>query len=541
MTDSSMDVLVQFHRERIASLLKRRQQQQRRAQQSKATLSDLSLQGRTVINSHLSAPEMVLAIPELILVILEFLPFENLPQVCLVCNLWRTLAQPLLWRQDIFLENYYQIRAFTDAVVTHGVWVKSLDFSTRINNDEKADGGPLARIDLTNILPYTPRLRSIDVRECAMDEHPLLALAPYSQLESIDFTQTQYQILDLGSDGSRDFFAAWPQLKHLRISGKEGDYKFMASTALEKALLVSNSLHLETMELSNFPFWMESTIHHVVSTNAGYLRHLNLTNCNFFPLVFEEVLAGATQLESLGLHCCSISQDSLVGIAQAHPRLKSLSLSQLIELPTDAMAEVARAYPSLVSLALRDCGNIAKAARQFLAHCPQLCSLHIYDLAGPNVMDIFLGAPWVCRGLEDIQIERIDYRPDEFSSAEVRDNAIKAMWGQLAAQTLLHSLLLRFCLPHSGAKILHPNGFHDSVQEKDRIMLDDGRYQLGALKRLRRFGLQGYSMWEYADVAWMVRSFPRLERFQYDRKELTIPQWSWLRTHHPSIQLISWS
>lgn len=535
-----MDVLVQFHRERIASLLKRRQQQ-RRAQQSLATLSDLSLQERTVTNSHLSAPEKFLDIPELILVVLEFLPVEDLPQVCLVCNLWRTLAQPLLWRQDIFLENYYQIRAFTNAVVTHGVWVQSLDFSNRINNDERLEGGPLALIDLTNILPHTPRLRSIDVRECAMDKHPLIVLAPYPQLESIDFTQSQHQILDLGSDGSRDFFAAWPRLKHLRISGKEGDYKFEASTALEKALLVSNSLHLETMELSNFPFWMESTIHHVVSTNAGYLRHLNLTNCNFFPLVFEEILAGAMQLEFFELDRCFISKDSLVRIAQAHPRLKSLFLSRLIELPTDAMVDVARACPSLVSLALGDCGNIAKAARQFLAHCPQLRSLHIYDLPGPNVMDLFMGAPWVCRGLEDIQIERIDYRPDEFSSAEARDKAIKAMWGQLAAQTLLHSLLLRFCLPQSGAKVLHPHGYHDNVQVKDRIMLEDGRYQLEALRRLRRFGLQGYSMWEYADVAWMVRSFPRLERFQYHRKELTIPQWSWLRIHHPGIQLISWS
>ncbi|KAG0294794.1 hypothetical protein BGZ97_004982 [Linnemannia gamsii] len=533
-----MDDVVQFHRGRIASLLKR-QQQQRRAQQAMTTLSDLSLQGRTAINSHLSAPEKFLAIPELILAVLEFLPLENLPQVCLVSNLWRTLAQPLLWRQDILFEKVSQIRAFTNAVVTHGIWVQSLNFSIRNNNDERAVSSPLARIDLTNILTHTPRLRSIDVRECAMDKHPLLFLAPYWQLESIGFTQSEDQFLDLGSNGNKDLFAAWPQLKHLRIWGKEDDYKHVASAALEKALLASNSLHLETIELSNFPFWMASTIHHLVFTNASYLRHLDLAHCNFLPLVLEEILAVAMQLESLGLHYCSTSTDSLLRIAQDHPRLKSLSLSRWIELPTDVMAEVARACPSLVSLALEDCGNIAKAARQFLAHCPQLRSLHIYDLEGPYVMDLFLGAPWVCRGLEEIQIERIDYRPNEFLSAEARDGSIRAMWGQLAAQTHLHSLLLRFCLPQAGAKVLHPNGNYGNAQDKDKIMLDDGRCQLGALKRLKRFGLQGYSVWEYTDVAWMVKSFPRLEQFRYDRNELNIPQWSWLRTHHPDIQLIS--
>ncbi|KAF9139570.1 hypothetical protein BG015_001970 [Linnemannia schmuckeri] len=533
MTDNSIGALVQFHRQRIASLLKR-QEQQLRAQQS---LSSLASSVNTTITSPLPASETFLTIPELVLTVLKFLPTKNLPQVCLVCNLWSALAQPILWRQDIRLESDFQIQAFATSVITHGAWVQSLDFSTRKDDEE---GISLTHIDLTNIIPYTPRLRSIDVRDRTMDEHPLILLAPCSQLESIAFSQCQARILEFGVDDNRDFFSAWPQLKHLRISGTDKECISSASASLEKALVSSKSLHLETLELDFFRFWCPSTIHHLVRTNAGHLRHLDIATCKFSLLEFEKILARATQLESLGLHRCPYSVECLLRIAETHPQLKRLSLTDWFDFPIDVVTQVARACPLLEFLELEECGDMGIAARQFLAHCPRLRTLSLFPLEGPNVMNLFLGEPWVCQGLEEFRVEAIEYQPDEFPSAEARNRAIRAMWQQLAAQTRLQSLLLQFSLPKSGAKVLHPDGdFRNSPQsKKNRILLDDGLHQLGALKRLKHLGVIGYSTWDFADVEWMARSFPWLELFWYHRDDMTVPQWSWLRTHRPEIELI---
>ncbi|KAF8943800.1 hypothetical protein BGZ47_005060 [Haplosporangium gracile] len=533
MTDNSIGALVQFHRARIASLLKR-QEQQLRAQQS---LSSSASSVHTTIASPLSASETFLTIPEVVRIVFKFLPTKDLPQVCLVCNLWSALAQPLLWRQDIRLESDSRIQVFAASVVTHGAWVQSLDFSTKKDDEQ---GINLTHVDLTNIIPYTPRLRSIDVRDRTMDEHPLIILAPCSQLESIAFSQCQARVLDLGVDDNRDLFSAWPQLKHLRISGTDKERISSASVSLEKALVSSSSLHLETLELDFFWFWCPSTIYHLIRTNAGHLRHLDIATCKFSLLEFEEILAEAPQLESLGLHMCAYSTESLLRIAKTHPQLKRLSLTDWFEFPIDVVTQVARACPLLEFLELEKCGNMGIAARQFLAHCPRLRTLNLFPLEGPNVMNLFLGEPWVCQGLEEFRVEAIEYQPDEFPSTEARNRAIKAMWRQLAAQTQLQSLLLQFSLPKSGAKVLHPDGeFRNSSQDrKNRILLGDGLHQLGALKRLKHLGVVGYSMWDFADVEWMARSFPWLELFWYHRDDMTVPQSSWLRTHRPEIELI---
>ena len=211
MKDNSIDALVMFHRQRIASLLKR-QEQQRRAQHS---LLSVSMSANTTTVSPLSASKTFLNIPELVLTVLNFLYTKDLPQACLVCSLWSALAQPLLWRHGICLGSDSQIQAFAASVATCGAWVQSLNFNAKSHGEK---GISLSYINLTNILSHTPQLRSIDVRDRIMDEHPLIALAPCSQLQSIAFTQCQDRVLDLGADGNRDMFSAWPQLKHLSIS-----------------------------------------------------------------------------------------------------------------------------------------------------------------------------------------------------------------------------------------------------------------------------------------------------------------------------------
>lgn len=531
--DNSIDALVMFHRQRIASLLKR-QEQQRRAQHS---LLSVSMSANTTTVSPLSASETFLTIPELVLTVLKFLYTKDLSQACLVCSLWSALAQPLLWRHSIRLGSDSQFQAFAASVANCGAWVQSLDFSTKSHDEE---GISLSHIDLTNILSHTPQLRWIDVRDRRMDEHPLIVLAPCSQLESIAFTQCQYRVLNLGAGGSRDIFSAWPQLKHLSISGTDWEKQSAAATSLEKALMATKSLHLETINLDFFPSWSPLTVHHLVRTNADHLRHLDLATCNFIPHeFFEEILAGATQLESFGLHKCLHAPERLLRIAQTHPRLKRLSLTDWVEFPTDVVTQVARACPLLESLELDNCGDAVIAARQFLAHCPHLRTLILYPLEGPNVMNLFLSEPWVCKELVEFRVEGIEYRPDEFKSTEARDGAIKAMWRQLAAQTHMQSLLLQFTLPKSGAKVLQPDGnnANKSQDKKDRIQHEDGLYQLGALKRLKDLGVIGYSVWEFADVEWMARSFPWLELFWYHRDDMAVPQSSWLRTHRPEIEL----
>ncbi|KAK3809025.1 MAG: hypothetical protein JOS17DRAFT_540129 [Linnemannia elongata] len=533
MKDNSVDALVMFHRQRIASLLKR-QEQQRRAQH---TLLSKSMSASTIAVSPLSASETFLTIPELVLTVLKFLYTKDLAQACLVCSLWSALAQPLLWRHGTRLGSDFKVQAFAASVANCGAWVQSLHFSPKSHLDE---GISLSHIDLTNILSHTPQLRWIDVRERIMDEHPLMALAPCSQLESIAFTQYQDRVLDLGADGSRDIFSAWPQLKHLSISGTTWERQSAAASSLEKALVATKSLHLETINLDFFPSWSPLTVHHLVRTNADHLRHLDLATCNFIPQeFFEEILAGVTQLESFGLHKCLHDPKELLRIAQTHPRLKRLSLTDWIEFPTNIVTQVARACPLLEYLELDNCGDAVIAARQFLAHCPQLRTLILFHLEGPNVMNLFLGEPWVCKGLDEFRVEGIEYRPDEFTSAATRNVAIKAMWRQLAAQTHMQSLLLQFTLPKSGAKVLHPYGDNPnkSQDKKDRIHHEEGLYQLRALKRLKDLGVLGYSVWEFADVEWMARSFPWLELFWYDRDDMAVPQSSWLRTHRPEIEL----
>lgn len=532
MNDNSIDALVMFHRQRIASLLKR-QEQRRRAQHF---LSSVSMSANTTTISPLSASEAFFTIPELVLTVLKFLYMEDLPQACLVCRLWSALAQPLLWRHDIRLESDSQIQAFAASVTTCGAWVQSLDFRTRSNEEEF----PFSHIDLTNILPHTPQLRWIDVRDRTMDKHPLMVLAPCSQLESIAFTQCEDHFLDLGPDGNRDIFSVWPQLKHLSISGTDWERQSAAAALLEKALVDTKSLHLETINLDTFPTWSPLTVHHLVRTNADYLRYLDLVNCRFILHdFFEETLVAATQLESFGLHKCLHATRRLLQFAQTHPRLKRLSLTDWVHFPTDVMTQVARACPLLESLELDNCGDTVIAARQFLAHCPHLRTLILFPLDGPNVMDLFLGEPWVCKGIEKFRIKRIDYQPSAFTSTEARDGAIKAMWRQLAAQTHMRSLLLQFTLPKYGAMVLHPDGdsARKSQHKKVRNLHDDGLYQLEALKRLKELGVIRYCVWEFADVEWMARSFPCMKRFWYHRDEVSVPQSSWLRFHRPEIWL----
>ncbi|KAG0379129.1 hypothetical protein BGX24_001592 [Mortierella sp. AD032] len=545
MTDDSMDALRGFHRERIASLL-RRQQQHLGVLQSETSLPFIATDSS---NRGILADETVATrfqqIPELVLMVLEHIPLSHLPQISLVSKLWSILAQPLLWR-NIHLEDTYQVGLMTPYVTTHGLWIQSLDFrdfefrATGFYDSDPSIGSMrsnLYMIDLASILPHTPRLQSIDVRDCDMDQHPLNILSSYPQLESIAFTQYPHHILDNIHKGTADIFTAWPHLKRLRISATSEKEITYALRALENAFRGSKSQHLEIIELDNFPHWLHSTFTFLVANSADHIVQLSLTNCRIFLTEFENAISGSSQLESLGLHDVSNSPHHLKRILEKHPRLRHLSLTGWMDLFLDKTTLLAHTCSqSLVSLDLVDCEMPADAAGQFLVQCLHLRKFRLEPLEGPAVMNLFLGESWKCLGLEEIWLDRIEYQPDEFSTTNARDGAIRAMWRQLAALTRMKVLFLKFELPNS-SKVLHRKNLKTNMF-LDEIIPDDGRYRLEALTRLKRLGVVGYKIWEFMDVAWLAQSFPRLERFWYDRSELEVPQWSWLRKDRPDVALV---
>ncbi|KAF9132530.1 hypothetical protein BGW39_011882 [Mortierella sp. 14UC] len=546
-----MDALRGFHHVRIASLLRR--QQHLRALQS-GTYVSLTNDGPTTSSgsgrgtpTEETATTKFLQIPELIYLVLEHIPLKALPQTCLVSKLWSVFAQPLLWRH-IHLQDSDQVDSMTPSLATNGLWIQSLDFRNfAFRGTEFYDSDPnigcmqsnLYTIDLANILPHTPRLQSIDVRDCDMDRHPLNILSRYPQLESIAFTQFPHHILENVHEGTADIFAAWPHLKRLRISATYEKAITHAQRALENVFRSSKSLRLETLELDNFPHWIHSTLHLLVTNNVNHLLHLSLTKCSLVMIGLEKALSGSARLESLGLHDCSNSPHHLQRILEKHPQLKHLSLTAWMDLLPNKTTLLARAGGrSLVSLDFVACEMPAEAARQFLNHCPHLRKLRIEPLEGPAVMNLFLGEPWKCQGLEELWLDRIDYQPNEIPNVEARDQGIKAMWRQLAALTRMRILLLKFELP-DGSRVLHPKNIKTcAFEKKNEIVLEDGRYRLEALTRLKRFGVVGYKMWDFADVAWLAQSFPRLERFWYDRGELEVPQWSWLRKDRLDVAMV---
>ncbi|KAG0273890.1 hypothetical protein BGZ95_010317 [Linnemannia exigua] len=547
MTDGSMDALRGFHRERMASLLRRQQKHLDNLQSETSLIITTTGSSHDGISAMETATTRFKRIPELVLMVLEYSPLSHLPQISLVSKLWSVLAQPLLWR-NIHVEDSYQVESMMLSLATHGLWIQSLDFRNfEFRATDFYDSDPrigsmrsnLYTIDLASILPHTPRLQSIDVRDCNMEQHPLNILSSYPQLESIAFTQYPHHILNNVHDGTADIFTAWPHLKRLCISATSENAVTYALRALENAFRGSKAQHLEIIELDNFPHWLHSTFTVLVSNSADHIVQLSLTNCRIFLTAIENAISSSSQLESLGLHDVSNSPQHLQRILEKHPRLRHLSLTGWMDLLLDKTTLLARTgSQSLVSLNLVDCEMPADAARQFLIQCPHLRRFRLEPLEGPAVMSLFLGEPWKCQGLEEIWLDRIEYMPSEISSTRARDEAIRAMWSQLAALTRMQFLFLKFELPNS-SKVLHPKDLKtNKFLKKHEIILDDGRNRLEALKRLKRFGVVGYRMWEFMDVAWLAQSFPKLERFWYDRSDLEVPQWSWLRKELPDVALV---
>ncbi|KAF9092875.1 hypothetical protein BGX23_003855 [Mortierella sp. AD031] len=526
--DKPMGELREFHRERIGSLLRR--QKQHCALPSGSDSADTKTDTDSSKPKRESAANIVLSTPELVAMIFEYLPTRRLVKIAFLCKLWFSTFDPIAWRHLVFRQSSTGLRRLAHC----GDWVQSIQFGTPETE--------IALIDLSAILPLTPRLTSIDLINCETKEHPLTALAPYQQLESIAFKQHANQVITMES--STDVFAAWPRLKLLCIFSQSLLEARGAQVALERAILSSTSLHrLQTIQLCGLIHWLPSTLVHMVRTNLDHLLSFEL-NCPLYHFKSEiaTALAGSPRLESLGIHNCLpdiTSTSALKTMIETHPRLKCLSLT-IWTLRSVILAPLMQKCQSLVALRLERCYISYRAIRLFLMNCPHLRELRLLSLREMVSMDLFRGEPWVCRGLEEL---RIDCLSNEFLTAEAKDQATQTMWGKLETLTRLRFLVLTFVVRGS------PKGLHltkvglrnkDRIKDKDKEKIKEGKgwKRLKALEQMEQLGLMGYGAWGYADVAWLADSFPRLLEYWYEPEELETPNRAWLRKARPGLELV---
>ncbi|KAI1305601.1 hypothetical protein EDD11_004892 [Mortierella claussenii] len=533
--DTCMDAVKEFHHHRLRNLLKATTGNVRR---HGAMLNDAgsSLIGSSASFASISAAaNKVFQIQELVRLILEFTPRRTWPRLCLVSKDFAREAQLLMWTilkcnssaaEDRILPHLSKYAKFVRTIDIAWLDYPSLSnllqpffqlvysrITTLIIHDSD-----LTTSLLEQIQQNLPGLRSVDLRFCQLDQHPLHTLCLFDHINSIAFSQgdTPLQSEPLQANMTK----LWRNLKRLHIVG--GKHMLPTQLTLPTQLLLDavpeEGLDLEALHLEVMLGWTHHDLSSVISKRCR-LTSLILIRCDISDDDLMGVSASLTSLKELKIrHCPGITAEPCLSILKACRSIRDLDLADFI-LDNDWFRQSLEYIPALESLALTDCSFSSAGLKAIVMGCRRLWRLNVDKIPRRGIAELFNGEPWSCEDLEELKMGGIGLGTQIYTFRSAQ--AYQVMWPTVGCLKKLRVLYLGLAL--SG--IVNHERFR-------RLQ------QLAPLIQLQQFHLYGYGGLNHAAAQWIVEAFPCLEEFGCTRSDLSTPLLSWLRTQRPDLRLI---
>ncbi|KAI8601559.1 hypothetical protein EDD21DRAFT_374150 [Dissophora ornata] len=436
----------------------------------------------------------VLAIPEILCMVIDFLDAPTLKTASLVCKTWHHHTRLILWRQLVIPKDWYDhdLSPLWPILDRQGnaVRVMSLELSTAARMKQDVDMDNI-KSQLAGLLSRTPNLDSLSV-QLSRDTTSSIVTAIAENATQIEQLNTDLQNWE--PDDMAGLLAACPRLRKISGYNFSGDVlKAIARTQPTLNRLDCTHPRFDDEELiafaKQFPDMLQLSI----------LLHQFLTS---------KALVGIAQhchsIEHLGFHfCLGLQSMGFQAIFNVSTNLRFLDLGPS-EVNDADISLVAAQCPRLESLKLPFCANITHIGISAIVHsCRHLRHLDL-SWCDRVLLSIFnTETPWVCKGLRYLDISGI--HAAYFVEASMASALLPSMYHQLSLLTELQQLKL------SG------HGF--SLR-----LLDLGEAYLAKLKRLEMLDiikLKNPIPWK--DMIEIGNLFPRLTDFQFRSSDVIPP------------------
>ncbi|KAG0259936.1 hypothetical protein BG011_002289 [Mortierella polycephala] len=457
------------------------------------------------------------SIPETLSIILSFLDRCDILNVSTVSRAWHEAATRLLWKS---LLRPSLSHGFYIQLQKNGCHVQRLELIL----DTKNRGYSVAPTELTRVLKYTPRLKSLSLRVSnGWIPNTVSALLIIIK----DFVAGQLEHLELGIgslqlDEAKDFFSALTSLKRLelRMYTTSGILRAISSSGTKQLKAFAYNPTMINLLSGNNPISFNdealvslSKSHGATLANLSIVMNSVLTSSGLVG--FSERCKNLTRLR---LSCCrgvaSIGIEALIEASPSltHVLLEYMNVSDMVFLKLTTTPARCAQLQVLSVLCCRGPSSIG--VQNVVRSCQNLKELSIH--CSPNVwMDIFEEPAWECTGLETLILR--DLSRDGFAIVQGQENATDDLvdpdepWTR-SVTDIERSNMFRQIGRLWRLKELELVGFAFPLK-----LFELGRTDLDRLQRLCTLRLA--SLWtpiQIREMIWLATQFPRLQMLQLD-------------------------
>ncbi|KAF9187213.1 hypothetical protein BGZ51_001472 [Haplosporangium sp. Z 767] len=363
------------------------------------------------------------SIPETLSIILSFLDRRDILTVSTVSRAWYEAATRLLWEA---LLRPSLSHGFYTQLQRNGCHVQRLELIL----DTEDEGYSVAPIELTRILKYTPRLKSLSLR-ASNGWIPNMVSALLIVIKDFVAGQLEHLELGIGSlqlDEAKNFFSTLTSLKRLELrmyTTSEILRAISSARAEQLNAFAYNPIIVSLLSGDNPVSFSDEALvslgknHSTTLTNLSIVMNNALTSSGLIG--FSERCKNLTRLR---LSCCrnvaSIGTETLIEASPSltHVLLENMNISDRVFLKlTSTPARCAQ----LQALSVLSCrGPSSIGVQNVVRSCQNLKELSIH--CSPNVwMDVFEEPAWECTGLETLVLR--DLSRDNYAIVQDQENA----------------------------------------------------------------------------------------------------------------------
>ncbi|KAG0345871.1 hypothetical protein BG005_001071 [Podila minutissima] len=517
MSTPELEQVQAFHRNRIRGLL---------------------LKSSPIYSSDISSKEPLALAPELMMTITEHSPPRTWSTLCRLNKDWASIVLPFIWRT---VSNSRS----APAMKKHARLIRSLDLNFTYDTDQfgvfkeimvnnlevelfaglrklKLDGYEISRSSLHSILTRLPNLRALDIKDIILRDRSLIS-QPSSILHLLSDLQ-QLESLSLNIE-ARDLPGA----------ASQGDLRPLSN-------LMELRLHCgSVVSFLDLP---------LIPAQLPRLRVLDIWNVTFSqPTLTDILISTGHELQELVLSHLLIKAEDSARFGPYLDNLHKLDLSRPLFGQRDIdVAAVIQHCHTLRELTIN--ANSSMSVWETVARtCPELQALSAVCSSGLSGMPpkAFIVLQEGCKKLRRLKtghyltrLRCLQYAKVWGSFQGLEELSLRCGWRLEAFQDTGMSLDMRaiFCglSALTGLRVLEFYNVENSVLH---VVSSEALRLLGTLTRLERLCLLRCRSWVFEDLRWVLETFPRLDEFEFSKRDVSIPDHGWLVANAGGIRLIA--
>ncbi|KAG0033265.1 hypothetical protein BGZ82_006189 [Podila clonocystis] len=486
--------------------------------------------------SYTSAKKERRLAPELMMIITENSHPRTWPTLCLLNKDWASIVLPFIWRT---VSNSRS----APAMKKHARLIRSLDFNFTYDTDQfgifrevmvnnlkadlfagvsklKLDGYEISPSDLHSVLTRLPSLRALDINDITLKypspiSQPPSILHILSDLQQLESLSLNIEAKDIGAASQGDL-RPLTNLLELRLHCSS------LVSFLDMPLFPAQLPRLQVLDLKNVGF-ADSTLTNILTSTGHGLREL----------VLSKVL---------------IQTEALTRFGPYLDNLHRLDLSRALFRNDGDLNVLIQHCHALRDLTIN--GNSSMSVWQTVARtCPELqalvtvCRSDLYGMQ-PKAFTVLQEG---CKKLRRLKTGHYLTQSRCFQYAKVwsafhglGELSLKCGWRLEASMDPGMSLDMRTIFSGlsalTGLRVLE---FYNVERSVLHAVSGEALRLLGTLTRLERLCLLRCRSWIFEDLRWVLETFPRLDEFEFSKRDVSIPDHGWLVANAGGVRLIA--